>query len=512
MDHAKSALPSLKNSENKYDVLYVNTPWSVMNVERMGNLPLKDISAENAALFIWTDAYTVPKTCQLLDKWGFKFHSVFQVMDIAQHPWMKNNKISAKTDEMEADKNAGMNKDMTPDTKENSESPESPEIKENSESPETKDTPKKKTVKKPAKKTRAPPVTPPSWWTSAPENLVAPSRPTTEQLWLAVKGDASSIFGNSTVAYNVMNLPELGKKSRSKKTQGQDKWDLDRPTCFLDTVVQHMTPGTKILDLFSTILHDKVDSWGPGLPGGFLKGYANKNGLPEKLNQVMRTMKKSQLQSLSQKIPKLLAAAQPDRNTIMSEFQDSWAPVANTMNTLKLPQSYSWKKDDGEVEDWAFTLVQMLAQKNVAEFSSIRKKRKKRQSTQKPGTRPRHGIACPSKVSKELAEFLKMDPDELIARTAVVKKLNDYIKENSLKNPDRQVEILLDEPLKKLLAPPEGFGKVTYFNLCRLVGAHFPKKTDEEKKADRKARDEENKRKKKASLVEEEEKMKKAKV
>ena len=485
MDHAKSALPSLKNSEDKYDVLYVNTPWSVMNVERMGNLPLKDISAENAALFIWTDAYTVPKTCQLLDKWGFKFHSVFQVVDIAQHPWMKNNKISTEAKD-------------TPDTT------------ENADADNTKDTPKKKTTKKPAKKSRAPPVTPPPWWTSAPENLVAPSRPTTEQLWMAVKGDASSIFGNSTVAYNVMNLPELGKKSRSKKTQEQDKWHLDRPTCFLDTVVQHMTPGAKILDLFSTTLHDKVDSWGPGLPGGFLKGCGNKNGLPEKLNQVMRTMKKSQLQSLSQKIPKLLAATEPERNAIMSEFEDSWAPVANTMNTLKLPQSYSWKKDDGKVEEWAFNLVQMLAQKNVSEFSSIRKKRKKRQSTQKPGTRPRHGIACPSKVSKELAEFLKLDPDELIARTAVVKRLNDYVKENSLKNPDRQVEILLDEPLKKLLAPPEGFGTVTYFNLGKLVGAHFPKKTDEEKKADKMARDEENKRKKDSN--EEGEKKKKAKV
>ena len=467
MDHAKSALPSLKNSEDKYDVLYVNTPWSVMNVERMGNLPLKDISAENAALFIWTDAYTVPKTCQLLDKWGFKFHSVFQVMDIAQHPWMKNH---------------------APDTTENM------------------------ATKKPAKKSRAPPVTPPAWWTSAPENLVAPSRPTTEQLWMAVKGDASSIFGNSTVAYNVINLPELGKKSRSKKAQEQAKWHLDRPACFLDTVVQHMAPGAKILDLFSTTLHDKVDSWGPGLPGGFLKGCGNKNGLPEKLNQVMRTMKKSQLQSLSQKIPKMLAATEPDRNAIMSELEDSWAPVANTMNTLKLPQSYNWKKDDGKVEEWAFKLVQILAQKNVTEFSSIRKKRKKRQSTQKPGNRPRHGIACPSKVSKELAEFLKLDADELIARTAVVKKLNDYVKENSLKNPDRPVEILLDEPLKKLLAPPEGFGTVTYFNLGRLVGAHFPKKTDEEKRADKKARDEQNKRKKDLSKEEEEEKKKKAKI
>lgn len=479
MDHAKSTLSSLKNAEEKYDVLYVNTPWSVMNVERMGNLPLSDICADNAALFMWTDPYTAPQTSQLIEKWGFKFHSVFQIMDIAQHPWMKKPTNSSTKSE---------------EDKENVDP-----LQEKKDVVDVKPTPKKV-----VKKTRAPPLNPPSWWSTAPDEFVSPSRPSTEQLWLAVKGDPTSVFGSSTIAYNVVNLPEVGKKSRSKK--GNDmgnmgnmgnnpKWDLDRPICFLDTVVQHMSPGAKVLDLFSTTLHEKVDSWGPGLPGGYLRGFAKSTGLVAEINKVMRTMKKSQLQCLSQKIPKMFSAStEEERQTFLTDLEDSWAPIVHTLDNLKLAMSYNWKKDDGKTEEWVYHAVQVLAQKNVAVFSSIRKKRKKRQSTQKSGNRPRHGIACPSKISKELAEFLKMEPDELIARTSVVKKLNDYIKEHSLKNPDRQVEILLDEPLKKLLAPPEGFGTVTYFNLCKLVDAHFPKKTDEEKKADKRARDEEKKK------------------
>ena len=92
MDNARSAIPSLKNSEEKYNVLYVNTPWSKLDVERMGKVPMNDISADDSALFMWTDSYTASKASSLMEKWGFKFHSVFQIMDIAQHPWMKKKK------------------------------------------------------------------------------------------------------------------------------------------------------------------------------------------------------------------------------------------------------------------------------------------------------------------------------------------------------------------------------------------------------------------------------------
>lgn len=462
MDHAKSAIPYLKASEEKYDVLYLNTPWSAMSVERMEKLPLADICADNAALFLWADSYSISETPALLEKWGFKFHSVFQIMDIAQYPWMKKNP-----------------------TTEVNEAP-SPEDKAEDE------TKTKKPTKKPAKKSRAPPVTPPSWWTSGREGVVTPTRPTTEQLWLAVKGDPSSVFGASTTAYSVVNLPEVGKKSRSKNKSVTGKWDsLARPPCFLETVMQHLSSGVKVLDLFSTTLHDKIDSWGPAVPGGYLKGFNKSTGLVSEINKVMRTMKKSQLQSLSQKIPKMLAAEdEAEKTTFMSAFEESFAPIENVLSNMKLQVAYNWKKDDGLIEEWTYNLVQTLAQKNVADFSSIRKRRKKRHGTKPGNNRPRHGIASPSKVSPMLADFLGIQHDEKIARVTVVKILNEYINKNALKNPERQVEIMLDEPLRKLLDPPEDFGTVTYFNLCKLVGVHFPKKTEEEKKADKRAREE----------------------
>ena len=91
-----------------------------------------------------------------------------------------------------------------------------------------------------------------------------------------------------------------------------------------------------------------------------------------------------------------------------------------------------------------------------------------------------------------MADFLKMDQEEKIARVTVVSRLNKYIEEKSLQNPDRKVEILLDGPLQELLSPPEDFGTVTYFNLCKLVGKHFPKKTEEEKKEQKKRKAEES--------------------
>lgn len=273
-----------------------------------------------------------------------------------------------------------------------------------------------------------------------------------------------------------------------------------------------MASGANVLDMFSTTLHDKVDSWGPGIPGGYLRGFSRSTGIVAEINRTMRTMKKSQLQRLSQKIPKLLTVPD-DKESILSDLSDTWTTVWETFNSLNLPMSYNWKKDDGETEEWVYSLVHILAQKNVADFSSIRKKRKKRQSgKKKAATYPRHGIACPSKVSKELAEFLGMQPDEEIARTMVVKKINDYVKEHNLKNPARNVEILLDERLKKLLNPPADFGTVTYFNLCKLVGTHFPKKTKEQKAADKESREAKKKNEADEEVIEDAKATKKAKI
>lgn len=64
--------------------------------------------------------------------------------------------------------------------------------------------------------------------------------------------------------------------------------------------------------------------------------------------------------------------------------------------------------------------------KNVVKFSSMRKTRKERKTqSAKEVNRPKHGIKCPSQVSKQLADFFGTGPRKKIARTTVVSKLNE---------------------------------------------------------------------------------------
>ena len=440
MENARSMIPYLTKFSDKYEVVYFNTPWSKLDLETIAKFPVDKISSDNSALFLWVDSYSLDKGMHLLDSWGFKFHSVFQVVDVAQYPWMKKEKPVVEVNESE-----------------------------------TEPTPK---VRHSPKKTRAPPINPPKWWGKSPESPCG-SRPSIEQLWLATKGDVSSLFNSGSVAYQVVNLPELGKKSRAKKSL-ENEWDVERPTSFLETVLGHLSPSRNVLNVFASSMQEKVDSWGPGLPGGFLDASMKSTGLVGEINKTMRSLKKTQLQALSGKCVKyLLGTDDAEKKSILDDISESWQPVAMCAENVKASVAYNLKTDAGIPADWFVALVQTLASKNVTDFSSLRKKRKKRRGPT-DANRPRHGIASASRVSKELAEFLNMDPEEKIARTAVVSRLNEYIAKNGLQNPENKLQILLDEPLKKLLKPPPGFEPVTYFNLCKLFGSHFPKKTDGE--------------------------------
>ena len=97
-----------------------------------------------------------------------------------------------------------------------------------------------------------------------------------------------------------------------------------------------------------------------------------------------------------------------------------------------------------------------------------------------PRERPprKFGIAAPVNISKELAQFMGLNEGEKVARTTVVKFINEYIGKHSLQNPTKKSEINCDESLLSLLKPSSTFGPVTYFNLCKLLGPHFNPNTN----------------------------------
>jgi len=107
-----------------------------------------------------------------------------------------------------------------------------------------------------------------------------------------------------------------------------------------------------------------------------------------------------------------------------------------------------------------------IRQLKVVKKLSGRKKRK--------GTRAPSGFVKPSPISDELAAFLGKDKGVEMARTDVTREINNYIKANNLQDKQNGRKINPDTALCKLLNITDEIN-LTYFNLQRYMGPHFPK-------------------------------------
>lgn len=82
------------------------------------------------------------------------------------------------------------------------------------------------------------------------------------------------------------------------------------------------------------------------------------------------------------------------------------------------------------------------------------------------------GFAKPTKVTKELCEFMNKEEGTEIARTDVTKALVMYIKQNKLENKQNNKLISPDDKLKYLLGLGED-DELTYFNMQKYMNKHF---------------------------------------
>ena len=470
MENFLTTFQQLKNSDGeKYDVLYMNTPWNRLSPSQMAKLSIKDLAKENALLFMGADSHNMADCIALVDHFGFTFESVYMICDIASYPPPAPSASK---------------------TKSSPKAPESVDPKEESndgvQSPPSESTAtEKKTPTRRAKKPRCPPLSPPKYWTSTDRGT---SRGTTEYLLLAYRGDSSVLTTLSnervgTLPYQIIRRPDLGKKSRSvpKKNVVLDpEWQIDRPEEFMENVLGHLKPGTKILEIFGSTVRDNVDALGPNIPGGFTPCYTSTEGITAALNKVMRSMRKVQLQTLVSSLTKMGQA--DDRASKVEEFkklEDPWKVIKKALVDMKGDITYDWSSEDAMLPpEWLRLAVLFFATKNVQGFSENRRKKKKRVPS-KGGAPGLHGIARPRRISPELTAFLGLAPGTKISRTSCVKKLNEYVKSRGLQNPARRIEIIPDPPLKKILNPPEG-AVITYFKMCSYLSPHYDSKYDVE--------------------------------
>jgi site-specific DNA-methyltransferase (adenine-specific) len=75
------------NTTKKYNIIYADPPWDyfsdgkfsarlhyrTMTIDEICSLPVKNITAENCALFLWVTFPLLPETFKVIDAWGFKY-------------------------------------------------------------------------------------------------------------------------------------------------------------------------------------------------------------------------------------------------------------------------------------------------------------------------------------------------------------------------------------------------------------------------------------------------------
>jgi len=118
------------------------------------------------------------------------------------------------------------------------------------------------------------------------------------------------------------------------------------------------------------------------------------------------------------------------------------------------------------------TLQQQIRQleKNIKkEMKGLKKAAEK---SKNKGNKKPSGFANPTKVTKELCEFMNKEEGTQIARTEVTRALISYIKLNNLQNKANKKIILPDEKLQFLLGINEE-QELTYFNLQKYMNKHF---------------------------------------
>lgn len=117
--------------------------------------------------------------------------------------------------------------------------------------------------------------------------------------------------------------------------------------------------------------------------------------------------------------------------------------------------------------------LKTLERKTMRQIKVVQKLHNKKK---RKGTRAPSGFVKPSPISNELADFLGKPQGCEMARTDVTREINKYIRANNLQDKENGRKINPDKQLCTLLKV-EPDVNLTYFNLQRYMGPHFPKQT-----------------------------------
>ena len=146
---------------------------------------------------------------------------------------------------------------------------------------------------------------------------------------------------------------------------------------------------------------------------------------------------------------------------------DNQEPLSNIFEDFEniIEKLSSFKLEINTIQQQLKTIEKKVKKEMKSLKKAVNKKKNK-------GNKAPSGFAKPTKVSKELCNFLNKKEGSEIARTEVTSFLSSYIRSNNLQNKDNKKIILPDEKLKYLLGINDS-EELTYFNLQKYMNKHF---------------------------------------
>jgi chromatin remodeling complex protein RSC6 len=161
---------------------------------------------------------------------------------------------------------------------------------------------------------------------------------------------------------------------------------------------------------------------------------------------------------------------------VLSDVIEENIVLENGINVLPVEQSlefFSKLQQLGVLISQLKTEFRVLEKKWTRDLKNAQKKGSRVKRNGNPNRSP-SGFVKPTRISDELATFLGKESGTEMARTAVTRDINAYIRANNLQDSDNGRKINPDSKLLALLKLQKG-EELTYFNLQRYMSPHFYK-------------------------------------
>ena len=181
-------------------------------------------------------------------------------------------------------------------------------------------------------------------------------------------------------------------------------------------------------------------------------------------------------------VPAPAPAPAPVVETVVTPVETT---VESGNNVPQVPDLFNYSDEFATLKTQlgeALTLVKTLTtavtalERRVARDKKVAdKKMKGKVKKPRDPNAPPTGFQKPINVSAELQKFLGLAEGELIPRTQVTSRINDYCKEHGLQKQEDKRVLMPDATLTKLLRLKKG-DELTFFNLQKHLKHHYPNK------------------------------------